>query len=449
MTLVRKLDGNETSRVPPVGPAHRASTTAVVGEISPATRVTFASPAKVEERQETAVDAKRAGGSGTPRTEVRGRSLPLDMLRGVAILLVLGRHYVVQPENLGWVQPLAGGWTTIGWSGVDLFFVLSGFLVSGLLFGEYRKHHAIDVRRFVWRRGFKIWPPYLVYIGVVALWLGWKAQGNWSHVWTELWPNIFHVQNYFHTPRVHTWSLAVEEHFYLAVALAFLWALRGQRAAGFLQRLPLIIVGLVAAITAARFVSYRADGGASLNLYATHLRFDGLLIGTLLAYWTHFQPEKIKRAARRPVALMLVGLALAAPVLILSPEANAYTAGFGLTAMYVGFGCVLVGWLHLDGVRWAQRMFATRAAALLGQVGFYSYSIYLWHVDLAQVPVRKLAEFALRANIPAGIVWVAATIAYVCAAYWVGVVLARLLEIPSLKLRDRMFPAATQAPARG
>src|SRR5215207_5072390 len=77
--------------------------------------------------------------AGFFRYRHRGRSLPMDMLRGIAILLVLGRHYVVLPENLGALQPLAGAWTAIGWAGVDLFFVLSGFLVSGLIFAEYRQ----------------------------------------------------------------------------------------------------------------------------------------------------------------------------------------------------------------------------------------------------------------------------------------------------------------------
>src|SRR5215212_8965764 len=168
----------------------------------------------------------------------RGRSLPMDMLRGVAILLVLGRHYVVAPENLGLVQPFAATWTTIGWSGVDLFFVVSGFLVSGLIFAEYRQRQRVDIRRFVIRRGFKIWPPYLAYVGVLALWLAWQLRaGGLSAVWAELWPNVFHVQNYFHTPRLHTWSLAVEEHFYLTAALVFFLVLGRRDGAARLRHL--------------------------------------------------------------------------------------------------------------------------------------------------------------------------------------------------------------------
>jgi peptidoglycan/LPS O-acetylase OafA/YrhL len=420
--------------------------TTALGEVSSTAEIAFSgAPVAAVPPQERGA-AQRAT-MPKDASEMRGRSLPLDMLRGVAILLVLGRHYVVFPENFGWLQPVAGGWTTIGWAGVDLFFVLSGFLVSGLLFGEYRKYQAVDVRRFVIRRGFKIWPAYFVYVAFVAAWVAWKQSGE--GVWAAMWPNVFHVQNYFHTPRVHTWSLAVEEHFYLAVALGFFWALRSGHAAAILRRLPTIILGLVVGIAALRTSAYWADGPQALNIFATHLRFDGLLIGTLLAYWTHFEREKITALSRHPGWLLVVGIALAAPVLILSPEANVYTVGLGLTALYVGFGCVLIGWLNLENkAKWAQRMFASRPAAMLGQVGFYSYSIYLWHVDLAQVPVKKLAELALRAQLPVSLVWLGATALYVCAAFLVGKLLGRMFEMPALKLRDRLFPSATRAIAR-
>ena len=73
----------------------------------------------------------------------------LDVLRGIAIVLVLGSH-----------MPASDLWSQIGWVGVDLFFVLSGFLVSGLLFNEYKKHGQIRLGRFLIRRGFKIYPAF-------------------------------------------------------------------------------------------------------------------------------------------------------------------------------------------------------------------------------------------------------------------------------------------------
>jgi peptidoglycan/LPS O-acetylase OafA/YrhL len=77
------------------------------------------------------------------------RNERLDILRCIAILLVFGRH--------GFIY---GTWMNVGWAGVDLFFVLSGFLISGLLFNEYQKTGEISLKRFYLRRGFKIYPAF-------------------------------------------------------------------------------------------------------------------------------------------------------------------------------------------------------------------------------------------------------------------------------------------------
>src|SRR5690348_13300609 len=97
-------------------------------------------------------------------TEIKSRMVQLDFLRGVAILLVLGRHSVISQRDAGFLRPLATAWHRIGWTGVDLFFVLSGFLVGGLLFKELRKSSHLDVRRFLIRRAFKIWPSYYAFL---------------------------------------------------------------------------------------------------------------------------------------------------------------------------------------------------------------------------------------------------------------------------------------------
>jgi peptidoglycan/LPS O-acetylase OafA/YrhL len=86
-----------------------------------------------------------------------GRNKNLDFLRGTAILLVMAGHF------------LPGYFSThIGWSGVDLFFVLSGFFVSGILFREYIKKGRIQAGRFLIRRGLKIWPLFYTYLPVYS-----------------------------------------------------------------------------------------------------------------------------------------------------------------------------------------------------------------------------------------------------------------------------------------
>src|SRR4051794_29454248 len=94
--------------------------------------------------------------AATPQPEVitevdrpKPRNMNLDVLRGVAILLVLGRHFDYFPL-----------WTRVGWAGVDLFFVLSGFLISGLLFEEWKRTGSINIKRFYIRRALKLYPAF-------------------------------------------------------------------------------------------------------------------------------------------------------------------------------------------------------------------------------------------------------------------------------------------------
>jgi peptidoglycan/LPS O-acetylase OafA/YrhL len=412
------------------------------------------SPGKTAEieRQPNGRPPLEAGPGQSPAGPAsKGRVLSLDVLRAVAIFLVLGRHTVAPIEGLGAATPLFAAWTRIGWSGVDLFFVLSGYLVSGLLFGEYQKNGRVDLRRFLVRRAFKIWPPYLAYLGFVALWLAWKHRhGEGLAVWPQLWPNLFHVQNYFGTPRVHTWSLAVEEHFYLVAALCFYLLLGGRGSGGRLRHFPWFVALTGALLVVCRSVAFVHAGPGGMNIYATHLRFDGLLVGTLLAYLSCFRPTSLAFFARRPWQSIAVGLALAAPTLYYAPEYNLWTAGLGLSALYAGYGLLLVGWINLPvHTSIGSRFFGTGFARALGAIGFFSYSIYLWHIDLAQTPIHKVAAAAARRGVAPGIVYLCANAVYILAAIAFGWIMARALEKPSLALRDRLFPAAVKSTAAG
>jgi peptidoglycan/LPS O-acetylase OafA/YrhL len=133
----------------------------------------------------------------------RGRLVPLDALRGVAILLVLFTHTTVQPDEAGVLRPALAYLRYLGPSGVDLFFVLSGFLVGGLLLREVQETGRLDVRRFLIRRGFKIWPSYFAFLAFVGVWAV-AVEGNSIRqgAW-RLAPNVLHLQNYLGSPREH------------------------------------------------------------------------------------------------------------------------------------------------------------------------------------------------------------------------------------------------------
>ncbi len=376
--------------------------------------------------------------------EAYPRSRAIDTLRAVAILLVIGCHFAVAPASAGAFAPLAEAWHRVGWAGVDLFFVLSGFLVSGLLLGEFRRRGRVDVPRFLIRRGLKIWPLYFAYLGFLAAWLAWKSPDGRMTAVGALWPNLLHLQNYLGSPRIHTWSLALEEHFYLLGAVAAGWFLTAGREA-VVRRWFFPAVGVaIAALAVTRSVEYATHGPASLNLYATHLRFDGLLVGTALAYLVHFEPTRLAGLRRHPFATTVLGAAMAIPMMLLPPDRSPWTAGPGLAVMYLGFAFVVIGvvWLEEGSAR---RLFAGRSLGALSTVGVFSYGIYLWHVDLAQTPMKKVGALLASRDWSDAMVWLLVTGAYLALAIAAGAVLSRLIEIPMLVLRDRCYPSADRA----
>jgi peptidoglycan/LPS O-acetylase OafA/YrhL len=120
------------------------------------------------------------------------------------------------PCPLGWTAFFLF-WKRFGWTGVDLFFVLSGFLVSGLLFREYATTGAIRPGRFLIRRGLKIYPAFYV-LFVVTLVVRHELAIP-TGVWATIGEAAF-LQNYHYGLWGHTWSLAVEEHFYILLVVA-------------------------------------------------------------------------------------------------------------------------------------------------------------------------------------------------------------------------------------
>src|SRR3954453_23216411 len=163
----------------------------------------------------------------TPETRpaAGARRLDLDLVRGVAIRLAMGWHFSRSSSGNPVVDALQWPGGTFGWAGGDLFFVASGFLVGRLVLREHQRTGRFDSWRFSLRRALKLWPVLYVFLVVYAF----AGSEPWQ---SYFWQNALHVQNYAGTSLTHLWSLAVEEHFYLALALLF----RCSRGAGCHQR---------------------------------------------------------------------------------------------------------------------------------------------------------------------------------------------------------------------
>ncbi len=355
-----------------------------------------------------------------------GRIFQLDVLRGIAILLVMGVHVPAYPI-----------WSTLGGWGVDLFFVLSGFLISNLLFGEYRKSGSIRFIRFLSRRALKLYPSfYLLLVLTVLYCVLWRVPFTARQLLGEM----VLTQNYIGGIWGHTWSLAVEEHFYLLLPLllAFLMKRRAGSVDPF-RPIPAIFLGVAIVCLALRILNaqHYPEYSHRIHYEPSHLRFDTLFFGVFLSYLHNFRPEILQTVMSNPwrLPVSMVSVMAFVPVIVYATtDPTMYTVGF--TLVYIGFGTMLLLSLYSEDRKRPEPGIALRA---IGRMGTYSYTLYLWHVPMAQVFASLASRF------PSVNQYILHAI-YFAASVVVGVVSSRLVEIPVLKLRERLFPPSGSKP---
>ncbi len=362
------------------------------------------------------------------RDGATGRLLSLDVLRCLAVLLVILRHAegLIQSSD-SWLRPLVEPVARIGWMGVDLFFVLSGFLVSGLLFRELDRTGTIRPGRFLIRRAFKILPSFWVYIAVVTLLAVWRT-GRFP--WKPLAAELLFVQNYFEGLAGQTWSLAVEEHSYwlLPFGLLALW----DRASKKLCAAPLWVAFIVisaAALACRSWLAWTVEYQHITHLYPTHLRLDALLSGVMLGYWRRYHPLDYEAWTGRlgRWGYLLVALALA-PSVSGSLERSPWVLSFGLVGNYFGFALLIALRLEAKTPTAGWRTTIQKALACGGR---WSYCVYLWHLELiGRLGFYGIPYWPLEILLPFGIV----------GSFALGWLMTELVERPCLRLRDRWFP---------
>jgi peptidoglycan/LPS O-acetylase OafA/YrhL len=343
---------------------------------------------------------------------MNNRLLSLDLLRGIAVLLVIFRHS--DGVATTFLEPLRRG----GWVAVDLFFVLSGYLVSGLLFKEFQKTGSIQPIRFLIRRGWKIYPAFwalLAVTGVMFMVLG--GPNLAQRMLTEM----TFMQSYCETRLwAHTWSLAVEEHFYLILPFVLL----GLSANNF-KALPRVVAAIMVALFAAKCINSVRPFTEQTHLFATHLRLDAMFFGVLLCYWHQQWPAFGEFCKCHSRVLIVAGVLLLAPAFIFKVEEVKLLHTIGLTTNILASGAILMG-MVCGGVA------DTALNRTLGWIGTYSYSIYLWHnlVIFIIAPMLGIHN---------------PIIFSVVGSVIFGIVASRIIEMPALKLRDTL--AAAPVPA--
>lgn len=351
----------------------------------------------------------------------------LDFLRGIAIILVLFRH-----TNL---HPLL---RTMGWIGVDLFFVLSGYLVSNLLFKEYQKFGKINPIRFLIRRGFKIYPLYYFTL-VFYLILKWENLNIF-----RLFSDLIFIQNYVSGWGYlygASWSLAIEEHFYFGLALVF-WLLSRT---GFFKtnlnssfKFEACCISLFAFCLALRVVSnfYFPELGPR-NFTYTHLRIDSLLAGVLLSYWANFKLAYLTHFMKKNKTFII----LIIPILLvwtpfIEPLYSKFVMTIGFSLLYIAFTLLIGLFLTNSNINYfLNRVFFKKIVDFIAQIGFCSYSIYIIHtfVNYSVIYVSNQYKIKLDSNL----YFLITTSISIC----LGFILTNYVEKYFLKFRNRYFPS--------
>ena len=390
-------------------------------------------------------------GSGSSRNQA------LDVIRGVAILMVIIHHcgpemIPSQPELTGAAGAAFWGLKNLGWSGVDLFFVLSGFLIGGLLFSEIERSGGIRCGRFWLRRGFKIWPSYYVLLLVLAL----SAQTRWldlDSAWQGLQDLLVHglfLQNYLDQGvNGPTWSLAVEEHFYLLLPLLLLLLRTGTGAGGVpARRYHVFFAVAIGGGLLLRSWHVLIDGGPRENDFmVSHFRFDSLILGVALQYYRRNYGPRLGGLLRRHPRLLL---ALAVTLLLptqLSSRNDPFMFSIGFTSLAAGYGILLL--LVLEFAPAQTRLLS--AAQPLAVVGRWSYNIYLWHFF---VPLLVPGYWAVQQHIgglgaPPALIVALQSVVYAALVIAAGALMTWLVENPALAWRDRWLPARTPVSVMG
>ena len=363
------------------------------------------------------------------------RNIQLDILRAIAILMVLTTHIFFLQKPAWWNAWAIGA----GWAGVDLFFVLSGFLISSLLFSEYQATSHIRFWRFAFRRGMKIWPPFYA---VSILYLVWGYVRSQPHHWfaTPFLHDMLFMDSYVPGTFGHFWSLAVEEHFYILLPCILYVMLRGASpgARDPFRSLPVLVSIIAAAVLGARIATHllRPNFDYYTHFFPTHLRMDSLLFGVLLGYWSKFHSAwfwgwiQKYRMVLAPASLVLIS-----PCFIFSQTGdipappNTFLYTFGFTSLYLGFGLLMVLFLQVPVPATGLIAYVSRCMAGIGR---HSYSIYLWHLPL----IFELQKFRIMTSHLGLLIYYTVCIV-------LGIVLAKLIEQPSLRLRDYLSNSRT------
>ena len=371
----------------------------------------------------------------------------LDTLRALAIVVVMVFH--LQTYLPAFLKPIG----RVGWMGVDIFFVLSGFLIGSQLLKPYLRGEKLSLANFYWRRAFRILPAYLLVVLLYFTVPAWRESPGISPPWMFL----TFTQNFFIDYSVHqafsfAWSLCVEEHFYLVLPLLVLLLMKRP---SFGKTVALLVAVALAGVAVRTYLLFHVlrpmtPGEGDLWLpyleriyYPTYTRFDGLLVGVSLALIKPFRPHWWSALAARGHAAMLGGVLLVGVAIWLFQDrftsatgASAWGTVIGFPILSAGFGLLLLASVSRNGLLSRFRIPGAELVATLA-FGLYLTHKEVVHLDRLLLPSLTAEPGFVSLCLYATTCFVAAALLYVC------------VERPFMRLRDRLWvekvPASDQS----
>jgi peptidoglycan/LPS O-acetylase OafA/YrhL len=353
----------------------------------------------------------------------------LDTLRALAIAVVMVFHLQGLLPDI--FDPIA----RFGWMGVDLFFVLSGYLIGSQLLKPVRDGQGVSLLDFYRKRAYRILPVYLAVLALYVFWPLWREAPGMS----PLWQFLTFTENFFVDYSVnhafsHVWSLCVEEHFYLLLPMIVLLMARRAKA---WKTIALLAFFLVLGVAIRSYVYFQvllplgpdSDGFSVRYIeriyYPTYTRLDGLLAGVALALVLIFRPGWWSAVLQRSNWLLAGGVALMACTLWLFAD-RVSTIGniIGYPVMAVALALLVMA--AADRQSWLGRLRVPGAKL----VATLAYSLYLTHKEIAHLDELWLPRIMDARDWKTVLVLIVSCLAVAALFYFA-------IERPFLALRDR------------
>ncbi|MBW4889873.1 acyltransferase [Mucilaginibacter sp. HMF5004] len=355
------------------------------------------------------------------------RNLQIDFLRFCGVFLVMINHIIILGNSA--LDNILKVFKTGGWVGVDLFFVLSGYLVSGLIIKEYQTHGTFNAKRFLIRRGFKIYPSYYLFLGTAYFFFTYLTKDPQNK--DSLFHEAVFISNYFSANNQHTWSISVEEHFYFLLSILFFFLIKFKKVklkTFFYVYLLVFIVGLLCRLD--NYLTYHNyDFGR--DYIKSHYRFDALFFGVVLSLIANYRPSLLERlfAHKVNVFLLLLSVLFVATNFVFDRQSYPIISVVNLSLNPLCFGCIL-----LNCIAFTNKMFL-KLITPFAYIGKYSYSVYLFHTLCMALSIHIFKT--------GGITYY---LFYFGTAIIGGIIISKLVEYPLIGVRERYFPSKSGKP---